>query len=163
MSKNENEGVRIGPISLVTLIAVLLLAVLAMLCVTTANATQSMAQRQANGVTETYAADSVGQTLAAQVNDAVAGTKSTAAAANAVNAKLSDIKAAATAQHSDVSLDVKVADEAVTFTAALESGKALAGTITLGSDGTASISSWKLSTTQQVDEESLWSGSGQNQ
>ncbi len=163
MQKNQTEGVRIGPISLVTLIAVLLLAVLAMLCVTTANATQSMAQRQANGVTETYAADSVGQALYAQVSNKVAGTTSASAAASAVSGSLDEIKAAAVAQNSNVSLDAQVEGQTVAFTASLESGKALTGTITLGSDGTASISSWKLSTTQAVNEETLWTGASQNQ
>lgn len=38
MSHQSNEGVRIGPVSLLTLVSVLLLAVLAMLCATTSNA-----------------------------------------------------------------------------------------------------------------------------
>ena len=47
MARRTGEGVRIGPITLLTLVSVLLLAVLAMLCVTTTHATEAMAQRQA--------------------------------------------------------------------------------------------------------------------
>lgn len=162
MSKNQTEGVRIGPISLATLIAVLLLAVLAVLCVTTSNATQSMAQRQADGITETYAADSVGQAVLAQVNEVIAGTSTADEAVAAVSQKLNSIKARAGAVNSDVSLNVYLAGQGVGFTASLESGKTLTGTIAFGNDGSASIESWKLSTTQTVDEETLWSGAGQN-
>ncbi len=62
------EGLRVGPITLVTLIAALLLAVLATLCATTANAQVTMANRQATSLTEAYAIDSCGQRM-------VAGTK----------------------------------------------------------------------------------------
>ena len=46
MARRTGEGVRIGPITLLTLVSVLLLAVLAMLCVTTTHATEAMTQRQ---------------------------------------------------------------------------------------------------------------------
>lgn len=40
----KTEGLRVGPITLVTLIAALLLAVLAVLCATTANAQATMGE-----------------------------------------------------------------------------------------------------------------------
>ena len=54
MARRTGEGVRIGPITLLTLVSVLLLAVLAMLCVTTTHATEAMAQRQADALSQTY-------------------------------------------------------------------------------------------------------------
>ena len=54
MARQTGEGVRIGPITLLTLVSVLLLAVLAMLCVTTTHATEAMAQRQADALSQTY-------------------------------------------------------------------------------------------------------------
>lgn len=161
----QNEGVRIGPISLVTLISVLLLAVLAMLCVTTANATRTMADRQAASVAETYQLDACGQALLAGVNTQVAGTASAADAAAAVSGQLPQLQQQALSQANgqDVQISAKVEGATVVFTAALPSGKALNGAIALNENGTASISEWKLSTTQQETEQALWSGSSGNQ
>ncbi len=164
MSK-RNEGVRIGPISLVTLISVLLLAVLAMLCVTTANATRTMSERQAASVAETYQLDACGQALLAGVNAQVAGTGSAADAATAVSGQLGQLQqqAVGKANASDVALNAQMEGTNVVFEATLPSGKALNGAIVLNENGTASISEWKLSTTQQASEETLWSGSSGNQ
>lgn len=161
----QNEGVRIGPISLVTLISVLLLAVLAMLCVTTANATRTMAERQAASVSETYQLDACGQALLAGVNEKAAGSASAADAATAVSGQISELQQQALQQasNSDATLEAQVNGANVSFTVALPSGKALNGEIALNDNGTASISEWKLSTTQQVSEQTLWSGSSQNQ
>ncbi len=164
MAKRK-EGVRIGPISLVTLISVLLLAVLAVLCVTTANATRTMAERHAASVTETYQLDACGQALLAGVNAQTAGIASAADAAAAVSGQLGTLQqqARAAANNGDVSLEAQVKGTSVVFTASLPNGKALAGAIALNENGTASISEWKLSTTQQASEETLWSGSSGNQ
>ena len=54
-------SVRIGPISLFTLIIVLCLAVLTVLSVTTSLAELSTTERQAATTTETYQLESVGQ------------------------------------------------------------------------------------------------------
>lgn len=63
MARRTGEGVRIGPITLLTLVSVLLLAVLAMLCITTTHATEAMAQRQADALSQTYELDAFGQAL----------------------------------------------------------------------------------------------------
>ena len=54
-------SVRIGPISLFTLIIILCLAVLAVLSVTTARAELSVTERQAATTTETYQLEVRGQ------------------------------------------------------------------------------------------------------
>ena len=69
MARRTGEGVRIGPITLLTLVPVLLLAVLAMLCVTTTHATEAMAQRQADALSQTYELDAFGQALPAQIDE----------------------------------------------------------------------------------------------
>ena len=65
-------SVRIGPISLFTLIIVLCLAVLTVLSVTTSLAELSTTERQAATTTETYQLESVGQQFVADVDAALA-------------------------------------------------------------------------------------------
>ena len=75
----KTEGLRVGPITLVTLIAALLLAVLAILCATTANAQATMANRQATSLTEAYAIDSCGQRMVAGIEESLSQGDVTAA------------------------------------------------------------------------------------
>ncbi len=72
MARRTGKGVRIGPITLLTLVSVLLLAVLAMLCVTTTHATEAMAQRQVDALSQTYEMDAFGQALLAQIDEQIA-------------------------------------------------------------------------------------------
>ena len=64
-------SVRIGPISLFTLIIILCLAVLAVLSVTTARAELSITERQAATTTETYELESAAQRFVAEVDRAL--------------------------------------------------------------------------------------------
>lgn len=68
-------SVRIGPISLFTLIIILCLSVLAVLSVTTAQAEYSITQRQADTTTETYQLESAGQALVSRVDGVLAGVR----------------------------------------------------------------------------------------
>ena len=157
MANSNNEGVRIGPSSLVTLIAALLLAVLAMLCATSANAQYTMSQRQADATQQTYTVDACGQRFYAAVASAVAdGATST----NALDAKLSGIASDTLAQsESGLSIDAHAANSKVNFTVTAEDGRTLNGTINL--NGTSmSIAEWKLSTTQTATEDTLWTANG---
>lgn len=104
-------SVRIGPISLFTLIIILCLAVLATLSVTTARAELSITERQAATTTETYQLETMAQTFVADVDTALAqgdaaalsavlaayGVAETAPAADAASAPSAseDVKAAA--------------------------------------------------------------------
>lgn len=65
-------SVRIGPISLFTLIIILCLAVLAVLSVTTARAELSVTERQAATTTETYQLEVRGQEFLAAVDGSLA-------------------------------------------------------------------------------------------
>lgn len=71
-------SVRIGPISLFTLIIILCLAVLAVLSLTTARAELSITERQAQTTTETYALETAGQEFVAAVDAALAEGRSSA-------------------------------------------------------------------------------------
>lgn len=64
-------SVRIGPISLFTLIIILCLAVLSVLSLTTARAELSVTERQAATTTETYQLETAAQTFVAEVDGAL--------------------------------------------------------------------------------------------
>lgn len=165
MAASKAEGMRMGPITLVTLISVLLLSVLAVLCVTTSNATQAMAQRHAQATAETYAIDACGQAMVAGIGEATQGASSAASAAANVGANLESIKTAALQKSSasGLSIDANVSEGSVTFTVSTESGKALSANIGIAENGSTSINEWRLTTTQTATEETLWSSGQTNQ
>lgn len=76
----EGEHVRIGPISLLTLIAVICLAVLSALAFTTANASLTMAERQATATSELYLDEKAAQVFLAGIDDVLASARDGAAA-----------------------------------------------------------------------------------
>ena len=124
-------SVRIGPISLFTLIIVLCLAVLTVLSVTTSLAELSTTERQAATTTETYQLEAVGQQFVADVDAALAeGT-------------LEDV--------------LQRYSDSATFS--MESGRTLAIVLRIQND-TYTIEQWKV-TTEWTDDgtgENLWLG-----
>ena len=124
-------SVRIGPISLFTLIIVLCLAVLTVLSVTTSLAELSTTERQAATTTETYQLESVGQQFVADVDAALAeGT-------------LEDV--------------LQRYSDSATFS--MESGRTLAIVLRI-QNNTYTIEQWKV-TTEWIDDgtgENLWLG-----
>ncbi|MDO4854296.1 MAG: hypothetical protein Q4A43_02595 [Coriobacteriia bacterium] len=156
---DRTEGVRIGPISLATLIAILLVGVLALLCVTTANAAQTMAQRQASATTETYALDSCGQKMLASISEELSSSSSLKATAS----KLSSIAEKAKKDVGEESLTIKTSSDSksLSFTIAAQNGKKLDAKVSQ-KNGALSVDQWKLTSQQQDAEETLWSGSVDN-
>ncbi len=164
MASKPNEGVRIGPISLLTLISVLLLAVLAMLCVTTANASRAMSRRQADAATSSYRIESCGQALIAELDDvAHANGTDAASAVSSIAARLDTIKQAAldTSEADDLDIDAKTDGSCVTFSIAATDGRRLDACITFNDDLTYTVDQWKVTTTQsdQAESDTLWTGS----
>ena len=158
----RSEGMRIGPISLLTLISVLLLAVLAMLCVTTTNATKAMATRQADSTAETYLVDSCGQALIAGIDDELKSTTGTATeAVSSVDARLTDLqsKAKQACGGDDLDVSAETDGDGISFTVAAQSGKTLEAELRVTDDREYSIESWHITTTQQLPEDTLWSNS----
>ena len=152
----KTEGVRIGPISLVTLISILLLAVLAMLCVTSANAAQTMAERQAKSTTETYALDSCGQNIVAVID----GKVSKGSDLKSISKQFSSIakKELKAAGIIGATISTSENDEGAltSFGLSAESGRSLQAKVSVNKKGKLSIDSWKMTTSQQPSEESLW-------
>lgn len=163
----KTEGVRIGPISLLTLISVLLLAVLAMLCVTTSNAARAMSERQAAAATDSYAIESCGQTVLARIDEIARGNGTDAASAvAAIDARLDSVKSDATDGDASKNLQVEASTDGdtVSFKITSEDGRELDASITYADDLTYSVNEWKVTTAQTDDSsaEGLWSPSSSN-
>ena len=165
MARRTGEGVRIGPITLLTLVSVLLLAVLAMLCVTTTHATEAMAQRQADALSQTYELDAFGQALLAQIDEQITESGSPAAAAALVQHAVADVihilaelleNAAEASGAHDLRSFIDVAGTQVTFTVVAQDGKELAATATITANGY-TVDAWKMTTAQELPEQALLS------
>lgn len=153
---SNTEGVRIGPSSLVTLIAALLLAVLAMLCATSAHAQETMAQREAESTTELYAVDSCGQRMLAGISAALQNGATSAAD---VYAGIDDIRdKAVSASDVDITANAQLEGNTIALALTAPDGRALNARITVAG-GEASVSEWKLTgASQAASEVTLWQG-----
>lgn len=101
-------SVRIGPISLFTLIIVLCLAVLTVLSVTTSLAELSTTERQAATTTETYQLEAVGQQFVADVDAALTRGD------GALNEVLADYGVQEQSSSTDGSEELVIEDDTVT-------------------------------------------------
>ena len=130
----SNSTVRIGPISLFTLVIILCLAVMAVLSATTAQATYTAAEKQALFTDDTYANESAAQSTVA-----------------AIDAALASVRDAASAQRDGASV-------LLTFTT--PSGRTLDVELTIKANATYEISQWKATTQWTNDGPStmLWPG-----
>lgn len=151
----KTEGLRVGPITLVTLIAALLLAVLAVLCATTANAQATMANRQATSLTEAYAIDSCGQRMVAGIEESLSQGDVAAALTTAkLDAIANNAKAADGA--GDLNIESEYDGSTVSFTISAPSGKTLRAKVTR-KNASVSVEEWKLTTAQETPQDELWS------
>lgn len=143
-------SVRMGPISLFTLVIVLCLAVLGVLAITTAQATFAAAEKQALFTTDTYMNETAAQEFVAEVDAALASVREEGGDyAEAREAVQEILPADATFENATVS---------VTFTA--DSGRILDVQLTIRQDATYEITTWKATTewTNTDSGETLWSG-----
>lgn len=166
MATKTTGNVRIGPISLLTLISVLLLAVLGMLCITTSNAARAMSKRQASAASSTYALESCAQTLLAGMDETVhVNATDAASAAATVSEHLDELKEASLAESGTkkLTIEAKVDGASVEFSISAKDGRSLSARITFSDDLSYSIDRWKTTTTHTDESESLlWSGSTAN-
>jgi hypothetical protein len=119
-------SVRIGPISLFTLIIILCLAVLAVLSLTTARAELSITERQAQTTTETYVLETAGQEFVAAVDAALAEGGSSALdevlSTYGVTEAAADAEAVAGASEAAPAAGETIEDESVSGATADEGG-----------------------------------------
>ena len=166
MATKTTGNVRIGPISLLTLISVLLLAVLGMLCITTSNAAGAMSRRQASAATSTYALESCAQAFLAGMDEtAHTGGTDAASAATAVSEHLDALKDSALDESGakNLTIDAKTDGASIEFSISAKDGRRLNACVTFSDDLSYSIDRWKTTTTHVDESESmLWSGSTAN-
>ena len=146
-------SVRIGPISLITLVIALCLAVMAVLSVSTAQATYAAAEKQASFTADTYANEREAQAFVADIDAALAPVR---AAGGGLDTAL---KAVQGALPEGAELDETVVH--MQFTA--DSGRTLSVELDIRDDGTYAITAWKATTrwTDSGAGETLWSGAAQ--
>lgn len=167
MAKKTAGNVRIGIVSFITLLAILLMSVLAVLCVVTARATWATTQKQGVSVSETYQIDAVGQAILSQVDAQAAQVKAQGGTASQVAAYVksnaAQIQTAALSQvdATDAGLDVSLAIDGtnVEFAVLAANGRKLEASVTITDALTCDIAQWKMSTTRAEAQTNLWSGS----
>ena len=153
--------VRIGPISLFTLISVICLAVLAVLAITTADASYKIAELQAESTNQQYIAESAAQQFLGAVDQEVSdasGDSSTRVAA--VDGALDDIVAQVQeSAGSKVTVAAQTSGDGINAQFACKNGRVLDVEIAIQSDGTYEIAKWEMTATEnEAQSEDLWSG-----
>ncbi|MBQ9059486.1 MAG: hypothetical protein IJ125_09905 [Atopobiaceae bacterium] len=157
----RSRGVRIGPISLFTLVAVLALAVLAVLVYSTARAMTTLSERQAEMNTEAYLAESIGQEMLSNLDAVLADASDDGldkqGAIKLVTNRLSEIALEGYGVKSQASVD----GDALTVSYLTTSGRKLDVVIGINDDLSYSVRKWKTTAEMGVgsEGETLWSGS----
>ena len=150
---DSNSSVRIGPISLFTLVIILCLAVMAVLSVTTAQATYSAAEKQALFTDDTYENERAAQNAVAAIDEELEGVR---ASGGGLSAALSAVDKALPAE-------AQRDGSTVRMSFSTPSGRTLDVELEIGANATYEIRQWKA-TTQWTDAGpgvTLWSGAAQ--
>ena len=161
---HRGGSVRIGPLSVITLVVVLCMAVMGVLAVSTANATKAISGRYAASTEEMYVIERAGQEFVADVDAVLAEARedgsSASAAARAVNKQLDGICKKARAVDERVSCTADVDGSTVSAEFACEDARSLEVAITIKPDATYRIDEWKMVSPQQeaASAGSLWNG-----
>ena len=164
-TNSRGDDVRIGPISLFTLIAVICLAVLAVLAFSTSNATYIMTQRQAQATSELYLDETAAQEFIAGLSDELASVRNAggtgAEAAQRVQSSLVTLRdAAQDAANGQVEVTASVSDGTVRAEFACDNGRVLTIVVTIRDNATFRIDKWKMTAVQNEAEPegNLWTG-----
>lgn len=153
MTARGRGSVRIGPMSLFALVIILCLAVMAVLSVTTAQATFAAAEKQAAFTADTYANERAAQEFVAEVGTALATTR---AAGGGLDEAIAAVE--------------RVLPEGAVMDGALveaefvaDSGRTLSVELQIQEDATYRVISWKATTNWMKNDagETLWSGAAQ--
>lgn len=158
------DDVRIGPVSVLALIAILSMAVLAVLSISTAHASLVISQKQANAISDSYLAEAAAQDFVAEIDAELNSARrsgQSASAANVVQAALPVI-----AQHAQGEVDGQVAvsasmeDGTVKADFACDGARTLSIAVTIKQDGTMRIDKWSMAAIQNTAEPAgaLWTG-----
>ena len=152
IGNSGTENVRMGPLALFTLMAVICLAVLAVLALSTSNATVALAERRAEATTQLYLDEAAAQVFVAELDGQVAAAGASedgstrdlqAAVAQATTAALDSVTADPQTQ-----LNIRTNVDGDTVNASFDcgNGRQLDITITWEPDGTLSVQRWRMTT-----------------
>ena len=149
---STNGSVRIGPISLFTLVIILCLAVMAVLSATTAQATYSAAEKQALFTNDTYQNEQAAQSAVAVIDAALEDVRASGGGLDEALAAVDELPA-----------DAQRDGSRVLMTFASSSGRTLDVELTITANATYEISQWKATTqwTNDGPGATLWSGAAQ--
>lgn len=156
--------VRIGPISLITLIIVICMAVLGVLAASTSHANETIAKRQANATQQLYLNEKAGQELVAGIDAVLAEARengSDAYAVDLVEDELGSIcQAARTAGDGRVECTADMEGTTVNAEFICDDARTLNVAVTIRSDATYRIDKWKMASVQQEAPGmgNLWTG-----
>ena len=158
-------SVRMGPISIFTLVIVICLAVMATLALTTVRADAAIAERQASFTADDYTNECLGQAFLAETDAALASARATGLGPAEATAALAGELDSLTARATDAvaadghTLQAQANGNAISVRIDAPSGRALAIGLAVTSDGKLAISYWKPSTTWTEDtSDTLWMG-----
>ena len=176
MAQKATGNIRMGIVSFITLVSVLLLAVLSVLCIVTANATRATAQRQAESVTGLYAADAEGQRFLAAVDSYLVQSKQAGESAQAAVKRIvadtdgtlaqAMAQGGAAAEQGGDKADSEVLTYSFTgegrtlyLTVTHRDGRVLQASMSIDDDLDCVVDTWATSTAQAGSSEALWSSS----
>ena len=152
MNRVETTGsVRIGPVTVISFVIILCLAVLAVLAVTTARVSSAEAERQAEFIRSTYSNEFTAQQYLADVDAALAKAS---AKGESVSKAMARVRAASPAA---ASVDGRI----VSLAYQTELGRRLTLRLRVNDDLTYTVLQWTTSTEwieEPQTEENLWSG-----
>ena len=150
---STNGSVRIGPISLFTLVIILCLAVMAVLSATTAQATYSAAEKQALFTNDTYQNEQAAQSAVAVIDAALEDVRASGGGLDEALAAVDEVLPA----------EAQRDGSRVLMTFASSSGRTLDVELTITANATYEISQWKATTqwTNDGPGATLWSGAAQ--
>ena len=162
MSRRRGATVRMGPVSIFTLVIVLCLAVLAVLALTTARSSMALAERQAAFTVDDYANEAVAQELLARVSAVAEGAGDAGEALDELAAQLpAMVKELSSSDGPAVSAELLGSTVAAHVQS--ESGRALDATLEVTEDGAVRATSWMATTLWSEDTgDVLWTGDNQH-
>lgn len=150
--RSENN-VRIGPITLITMIIVICMAVMGVLAISTAQATHTISDRQANATRNLYDNERAAQEFLASLDDALSdvrsGGSSAEAGARVVEARLDTLcENARAAADGKVSCTASVDGTVVSAEFVCEDTRLLNIAVTILGSGAYRVDAWKMTSAQ---------------
>lgn len=143
----SDTEVRMGPLALFTLMAVICLAVLAVLALSTANATMALAQRRADATDQLYLNEAAAQAFVASLDEQLAAGADDQVALQ----QASDAATALPAAHNlpdGQELQVSASVSGDTYSASFDcgNGRQLEIALTRDGDGGLRVQKWRMTT-----------------